>query len=37
MVKRNFRRINSDINVIYAYNYIPLIFDIEPVAPFTYC
>ena len=38
MVKPNFKGINRDINVIYAlghYNYIPLIFDIEPVAPFN--
>ena len=37
MVKPNFKGINRDINVIYAlghYN-IPLMFDIEPVAPFN--
>ena len=37
MVKPNFKGINSDINVIYALGalYIPLMFDIEPVAPFN--
>ena len=37
MVKPNFKGINRDINAIYAlghYN-IPLMFDIEPVAPFN--